>query len=152
MIPINRYTVGGVLLVALLGVTYFKGFVHGRQKYDELVARLAVEETRIAQAREKVTTRVVVKYVEKQGQTQAAQDVIKREVIRYANSGMCLDRDWRVLHDAAARNDRPSESTDAAPTAASALATVTGNYRAHHECADRLEALQEWVKGIAVIK
>jgi hypothetical protein len=35
----------------------------------------------------------------------------------------------------------------ASPTAADALATVTANYARHHRCGDRLDALQEWVRG-----
>ena len=33
-----------------------------------------------------------------------------------------------------------------APTAAQALKTVTENYARHHRCADRADALQEWVR------
>lgn len=38
------------------------------------------------------------------------------------------------------------------PTAAQALATVTGNYARHHRCADTADALQAWVRGQAAVK
>lgn len=45
------------------------------------------------------------------------------------------------------RCERPSQlpAGQGAPRAAEALATVTANYAAHHRCADRADALQDWV-------
>lgn len=37
-------------------------------------------------------------------------------------------------------------------TAHNALSTVTDNYARHHACADRLDSLQEWVKGQGAVK
>lgn len=41
----------------------------------------------------------------------------------------------------------PLPKGETAPAAAEALDTVTENYGRHHVCADRLEALQGWVRG-----
>ena len=49
------------------------------------------------------------------------------------------------------RCERPQPLPPAAglesPKAAQALATVTSNYARHHRCADRLDSLQDWVRG-----
>lgn len=37
-------------------------------------------------------------------------------------------------------------------TAAQALSVVTKNYSEHHKCADKLDALQEWVRKLRQIK
>ena len=39
-----------------------------------------------------------------------------------------------------------------APSAAEALGVVAGNYAAHHRTADRLDALQEWVRKQQAVK
>jgi hypothetical protein len=45
-----------------------------------------------------------------------------------------------------------ASAPDKAPGAAQALQTVTENYARHHRCADRADALQEWVRGQAGVK
>jgi len=69
---------------------------------------------------------------------------------------VCLDPAWRLLHDAAALNAVPGDPGTAdgaggAPPAAAALSTVTANYSACHRTADRLDALQRWVREQSAI-
>jgi hypothetical protein len=39
-----------------------------------------------------------------------------------------------------------------ATTAHNALSTVADNYARHHACADRLDAMQEWVRSQEPVK
>ena len=45
-----------------------------------------------------------------------------------------------------------ASATDKPPSASQTLQTVTRNYARHHQCADRADALQEWVRGQAGVK
>ncbi len=45
-----------------------------------------------------------------------------------------------------------ASAPDSPPSAAQALQTVTDNYARHHRCADRADALQEWVRGQAAVR
>lgn len=127
-----------------------------------------VESVRIGAVRDRLMTEVVKKYVKVKGATQVVTDTIVQEVVKHAQSnpaGVCLDAEWRSLHDGAALRPFPSAPPDLltacerpqalqgseAPTAAQALQTVTGNYARHHRCADRLDGLQDWVRGQAAV-
>lgn len=145
--------IAAIVLLSLCAFTYFKGYQHGREKYDELVSQQAVEAVRIAGRQSAGTVKVVTRYEKVKGETEVVTEVVEKEVIRYANNnpGVCLDGAWRVLHDAAATNTVPDTTgnaygTSAAPAAATAIQTVTANYAQHHTCVDRLNALQEWVR------
>lgn len=139
------------LAVGLYG--WFKGNEHGTQKLTDYIAKEATEKVRIAKARDVVTTQVVTKYVKVQGDTRTITQYVEKEVVKYAesNPGYCLDARWRSLHDAAASNRLPGTGPEAndssgAPKAATAIATVTENYGACNRTADRLDALQDWVR------
>jgi hypothetical protein len=132
---------------------WIKGNQHGTEKLNKYIGEQAIEAVRIAKGRETVTTEVVTKYVAVRGKTELVTRTVEKEVVRYAetNPGFCLDPTWRVLHDAAAANHVPDprlkpDAASGAPKAAEALETVTGNYSACHRTADRLDALQDWVK------
>ena len=97
--------------------------------------------------------RVVDRYVKVKGDTQVVTETITKEVVRYAdaNPGTCLDAGWRLLHDAAAANTVPDpglkpDAAAGAPTAAAALQTVSANYAACWRTANRLDALQAWIR------
>lgn len=96
---------------------------------------------------------MVTRYIKVKGDTEVVTQTITKEVVRYAeaNPGYCLDAGWRLLHDNAARNAIPDpgvkpDGEGGAPTAATAIQTVTGNYAACNRTADRLDALQAWVR------
>lgn len=102
--------------------------------------------------RGEVTEKVVTRYVKVEGETRVVTNTIEKEVIRYENPGYCLDAAWGELHDDSAANTVSdpagrADDTSRAPTAAGALETVTANYAACHRTADKLDALQAWVKG-----
>jgi hypothetical protein len=139
------------LLIASFGAwSWFKGNAHGTQKLIDYQGKQATEALRIGRARDVVTTQVVKEYIRVRGKTEVVEKTVEKEVIRYAeaNPGVCLDAGWRRLHDAAALNTvpGPASGTDVAPRAAEAIEGVTTNYAAAQRNADRLAALQNWVK------
>ena len=148
-----------LLAAALVAFGWFKGNAHGTQKLTDYIGKQATEAVRINRAREKVTTQVVTKYVEVAAKTKVVTQTVEKEVVRYAdaNPGYCLDAAWRRLHDRAANNTLSDtgpapDGASGAPKAAEALNTVTGNYAACHRTADRLDALQGWVRAQQAVK
>lgn len=154
-----KWGVIALLLAAFGGFCWLQGNEHGTQKLIDYQGAQVVEAVRISAAREKVTEKVVVKYVKVKGDTQVVTRTVKEEVVKYAesNPGFCLDAPWRLHHDAAALNAVPApglvpDGAGGAPKAAAALAVVTDNYAACHRTADRLDALQEWVREQAAVR
>jgi hypothetical protein len=148
-------------IAAASGWLWFQGYKVGAAKLEAYRSEQLQQATRINTKRAEVTERVVTKYITRiVPQTQIVTETVEKEVIRYAesNPGMCLDGAWRVLHDAAALNTVPDRASlaygapGAPPGAAQALGTVTENYAGCHRVADRLEALQDWVKGQQAVK
>lgn len=145
-----------VLLVisAIAAGVWFHGYAKGRDRLDQYIAAQAVAATKIVARQGEVTAKVIAKHIKVAGETRVITETIEREVIRYADAnpaGVCLDARWGVLHDAAALNTVPdparlADGAGTAPAAAQALGAVTQNYARHHACADRLDALQEWVR------
>lgn len=138
----------------------WQGYLLGSAKLDRYKTAQLQQATKLYMAREKVTERVVNHYIKVKGETKTVTETVEKEVIRYADSnpGFTLDVGWRLLHDGAALNVIPSAGFlldgkgGTAPRAAVALATVTENYAACHRTADRLDALQEWVRGQADVR
>lgn len=127
--------------------------MHGTQKLLDYQGKEATQAVKVRTLQGAATERVVTRYVKVKGDTQVVTETITKEVVRYAdaNPGTCLDAGWRLLHDAASANTVPDpglkpDATAGAPTAAAALETVTGNYAACWRNANRLDALQGWVR------
>ena len=142
-----------LLAVAVaIGLAGFKGYQLGAGKLETYRAEQLQEATRINLVRGKITERIVIKYIKVAGKTEYVTRWIEKEVANYENDTACLDTDFRRLHDAAATNAVPETSTGtndlagAPPTAAETLQTVAENYARANRTADKLEALQQWVK------
>ena len=148
------------VLVASFGAwAWFKGNEHGTQKLIDYRGAQAVEAVRINTARTAAAVKVITRYVAVAGATKVITETVEKEVIKDAdaNPGLCLDAGWRRLHDAAALNTVPDPRPEAdgaggAPKAAAALDAVTGNYAACHRTADRLDALQGWVRAQEAVR
>lgn len=147
----QRIALYAALAALLLGVTWMHGMFTGREALYKYQGEEATRAATVAVKRAKATERVVVKYVAVQGATEVVTQTVEKEVVRYANTGSCLDLQWAGLHNDAAANRVPGsapgpDEEGGAPTAAKALTTVTANYAACHRTADRLDALQDWVR------
>ena len=139
----------------VLGMAVGAKYVYG--KWIAAEASKAAEAVKIVTRQGEVTERVLVEYRERVKIREGATTTIEKEVTKYVESrplalSCMLDRDWVRLHDAAAAGALPeaAEGPDAGPgtvSAAQALPTVTANYAACGRNADRLDALQGWVRG-----
>lgn len=156
---IAKWGVIAALCAAVSGFFWVQGDRHGTRKLIDYQAKQAVETVRVAQARSIVTERVVTKYVQVKASNKTVSDTIAKGVSDYAssNSGSTLTPAWRMFHDAAALNTIPAagfepDGTSGATSAATALETVTENYAACTRNAQRLDALQGWIRAQAAVK
>lgn len=148
-------------LVALIFAAAFttgwvKGNQHGTKKLTDYQGAQALASIKVIKGQDKVTERVVTKYLDRVKLVQGATTTIEKEVTKYVESkplalACMLDNRWVRLHDAAASGAIPpaaSPTDDAAGAlpAPAALPTITKNYAAGNRNADKLEALQEWVR------
>lgn len=93
-------------IAAAAGFVFFKGYQLGRGALDDYIGKQAVAAVKIIQKQGAVTEKVVTRYIKVKGDTQVVTQTVEKEVVKYAdrNPGLCLDPEWRVLHDAAALN------------------------------------------------
>lgn len=155
----QRLAIYALLAAGALAGAAGWGYMKGVERLYAYQAEQARQAVRIIVKQGEATERVVTRYVKVQGATRTVTQTVEKEVIRYVetNAGSCLDHAWGVLHDAAAANTLPpgpgpADGAARAPTAAQALEAVTGSYAACHRTADRLEALQAWVRAQAEVR
>jgi hypothetical protein len=148
----QRIAIYGALALAAISIVWGHGYHKGVQRLWDYQVEQAQQAVKIVVKQGAVTERVVTKYIKVQAKAQIIERTIEKEVIRYAEThpGLCLDHQWRRLHDAAALGAipepaAPADGASGAPEAATALQAVTGNYAACLRTAARLDALQEWV-------
>lgn len=103
-----RWVIAAALFAAALAFAWFQGYSTGRDKLDDYIGQQAVAAVAIVTRQGKVTERVITEYVTVTvPRTELVTQTVEKEVIRYAEAnptGLCLDPDWRRLHDAAAAN------------------------------------------------
>ncbi len=96
-----------LVIASVLGLAWFKGYQHGAGKLETYRAEQLLAATKINTQRAAVTEKVITRFVEVAGATRVHTEYIEREVADYAETnpaGLCLDADWRRVHDSAALN------------------------------------------------
>lgn len=158
---VARIGLYGLLVLALIAFGWFKGDQHGTAKLTDYVQLQAKEATRIAGKRAAVTERVVTEYIIKTvPQTQETIKYIDREVTKYVDRkvDICPVSVAGVeLHDSAAANripdaTRSADDTASGVTTAETIQACATNYAISHGIADRLRALQAWVREQAAVR
>lgn len=149
---IGKYALPIQLLsfVSLLISVFLCGGLANEASWQLKVAKTNAEIAELKAKSEKVSTKVVTKYIDR-------IQVVKQkgnEIVKYINKesdAKCeLPNSFVVLHDAAAKNELP-DSTRATDARASdiklsdATTTVVQNYGTCWEIREQLKALQEWV-------
>lgn len=158
MLSIIGFFTGGigrwiVLAVVVAGAAAFARSHFINEGRQQVLAENQAAALKIIVQQGAITERVVNKYIKVAGATETVTQTVEKEIVRYAetNTSTCLDADWRRLHDSAALNavpapGQPPDGTSGAPDSATALETVTKNYARCNRTADRLDALQDWVR------
>ena len=147
-----RLAIYGLVIVMALGTAAGWGFHLGIKKLWDYQVEQAKQAVKIIVKQGEVTERVVTKYVKVKAKAEVIEKTVEKEVIRYVdkNPGYCLDPDWGRLHDASTgavpKAGPEPDGEGGAPTAAEALQTVTQNNARCIRTADRLDAIQDWVR------
>jgi hypothetical protein len=148
-----RWLVLAALALALVAFGWVKGNQHGTQKLTDYQAAQVLATEKVIVKQGKITERVVTEYVEVKTKAQVVTQTIQTQVTKYAEAAprLTLDANWVRLHDSAALGALPdpagnADGTPGETTAAQALQAVTENYGACLRNADKLSALQDWVK------
>lgn len=101
-------------IAAAGGGLWFKGYQVGADKLEAYRAEQLGAATQINARRAAVTVQSEIQYVEVAGATRVVREYIEREVEAYAQQnpdGLCLDADWRRVHDRAALNAIPDPAS-----------------------------------------
>lgn len=144
--PLVTWLAVAGLVAASYGAAYWKGRQDGWDKRDEIAATEAREAQRLyertAAVRARITREIGTAYRDK-----VRVIVQDREVIREIKvPDRCeLSVEWVRLHDTAAGFPDAAGRVDGTAEAASAIETVSDNYLACRENAERLKSLQEWI-------
>lgn len=138
-------------VVLVFGLGFYLGHSRMEEKFEEYKqAQSDLAKTRVIEA-EKITTKEVIKYVDRIKVVHEKGDAIIEKVPIYVPRDVCLlPPGFRSVHDAAATGgvlpDTPGV-TNAAPVDAQDVAsTVAGNYSTCHATEEQLLALQSWVR------
>lgn len=156
LIPIHlRFIVRIVLLIVLSLGFFMEGAIWNEQQWAIKVAEMKKDITELDAKSSKVTTKVVVKYIERYNNTKEIGDEITgktEEIISNASNNNCVIPVGAVmLHNAAATKTPLPDTTGAANEAASGVEltdyskTVTNNYTKYHILSEQLKSLQEWI-------
>ena len=146
------------LAAALIGFGWVKGAGHVQARWDAAVQQQSLQTAALRERQAQATVKVVTEYVDRVRVVREKGDTIIKEVPVYvpvqADAACTINRGFVRLHDAAAAGELPEPAGNADASAAglalSAVATtVTTNYQTCHENAEKLRALQKWIREMA---
>ena len=152
--------IGWQVKAAVLGVAFilFGGwcYMKGVEQLWEYQAKQAREAVKIVVKQGAVTERIITEFIKVKGKSETIEKIVEKEVLVYANPGYCLDAEWRRLHDASTgtvpQAPGRADGEGGAPTAAEALQTTTQNNTRCIRTADKLDALQSWVRAQSTVQ
>ncbi|RMX18080.1 hypothetical protein EBQ34_03190 [Vandammella animalimorsus] len=152
-----RWLALALAAAALIGFGWIKGAGHVQAQWDTAVHQQTLQAATARERQAQATVKVVTQYVDRVRVVREKGDTIIKEVPVYvpaqADAACTVNRGFVRLHDAAAAGELPTSTGDS-DAAASGLAlstvagTVTANYQTCHETAERLKALQEWIRDV----
>jgi hypothetical protein len=149
---IGKYAIPIQLLsfVTLLISIFLCGGLANEASWQLKVAKTNAEIAELKAKSEKVSTKVVTKYIDRIQVVKEKGNEIVKYVNKESDSKCELPNSFVVLHDAAAKNELP-DPTRASNAGASdvklsgATTTIVQNYGTCWEIREQLKALQEWV-------
>jgi apolipoprotein N-acyltransferase len=149
---IGKYAIPIQLLsfVILLVSVFLCGGLANEASWQLKVAETNAEIAELKAKSEKVSTKVVTKYIDRIQVVKEKGNEIVKYINKESDTKCELPNSFVVLHDAAAKNELP-DSTRASNAGASevklsgATTTIVQNYGTCWEIREQLKSLQEWV-------
>lgn len=156
VVPLPYKILAGVFLLgAVAGFSYVKGYSHASDKYELQIAKDTAEAERkyneLLIKKNKVDIQVVTEYVEKIKEVVRWRTKNVEVIIDNVPDTCELSNGWVSVHDSAAKatDANSTAAADATPsgiTTPKALETINHNYSICKDNADRLIALQDWIR------
>lgn len=149
---IGKYTIPIQLLsfVVLLVSVFLCGGLSNEASWQLKVAKTNAEIAELKVKSEKVSTKVVTKYIDRIQVVKEKGNEIVKYINKESDTKCELPNSFVMLHDAAAKNELP-DPTRASDAGASevklsgATTTIVQNYGTCWEIREQLKSLQEWV-------
>lgn len=149
---IGKYAIPIQLLsfVTLLISIFLCGGLANEASWQLKVAKTNAEIAELKAKSEKVSTKVVTKYIDRIQVVKEKGNEIVKYVNKESDSKCELPNSFVVLHDAAAKNELPDPARASNAGASDvklsrATTTIVENYGTCWEIREQLKALQEWV-------
>ena len=160
--PIGKF-IGGLLLVAaIFGAGYYRGFQAEKQAWDAAIAEQAVKSAGVVIKAAENTAVVVTKYIKVKGATETVFQTIEKEVIRYveaAHPDCFIPRQFEWVWDdanglpaAAGPAGRTDAGDDSGLSPAEILQAHADDANSRAELWDRYAALRDWVASSYLIQ
>jgi len=145
-----RWAAYALLIAGVFGYGWLRGANSVQGDWDADVLRAQKASLTKQVQSEKITIQTITEYVDRVKVVHVKGDAIIKEVPIYVKADNTpLSGGFRVLFDAAARNEIPDASTiaDEAPIAVADVASATvANFTKCHEQREQLIALQDWIE------
>ncbi len=156
LLPIPYKSIVQIISVIVLSFSlYMEGGISNQAEWEAKVAQVKLDMAVKEVASEKVTTKIVTKYIKQIQVVKETGDVIIKEIPTYItkidDSKCAVPNGFVVLHDSASRNEVP-DSTRVPNAGASNVkisevaGTVIENYTTYYQLAEQLKSLQDWIK------
>ena len=152
---IGKYAIPiqAISFIVLLISVFFCGGLSNEASWQLKVAKANVEIAELKVKEEKVTTKIVIKYIDRiQVVKEKGNEIIKYvDVIKESDSKCELPNSFVVLHDAAAKNELPDPARITNEGASNlklstATTTIVENYGITNQITEQLKALQAWIR------
>ncbi|ATV46332.1 hypothetical protein [Lake Baikal phage Baikal-20-5m-C28] len=152
---IGKYAIPiqAISFIVLVISVFFCGGLSNEASWQLKVAKANVEIAELKVKEEKVTTKIVTKYIDRiQVVKEKGNEIIKYvDVIKESDSKCELPNSFVVLHDAAAKNELPDPARITNEGASNlklstATTTIVENYGITNQITEQLKALQAWIR------
>ena len=152
---IGKYAIPiqAISFIVLVISVFFCGGLSNEASWQLKVAKANVEIAELKVKEEKITTKIVTKYIDRiQVVKEKGNEIVKYvDVIKESDSKCELPNSFIVLHDAATKNELPDPAriTDAGTSnlkLSTATTTIVENYGITNQITEQLKALQAWIR------
>lgn len=152
---IGKYAIPiqAISFIVLVISVFFCGGLSNEASWQLKVAKANAEIAELKVKEEKVTTKIVTKYIDRiQVVKEKGNEIVKYvDVIKESDSKCELPNSFVVLHDAAAKNELPDPARITNEGASNlklstATTTIVENYGITNQITEQLKALQDWIR------
>jgi hypothetical protein len=157
VVPLPYKILAGVLLIgAVAGFGYVKGYTHAENKYELEKAKFAADSERkfneLLIKKNKVDIQVVTEYVEKKVYITKWRERNAGLIDEIPTRTVCdLPNGWVSIHNSSANGlyadaTQAADGTPSGINTSEALGGIIQNYGTCHETAEQLKSLQKWIR------